>query len=244
MCSFCFVQISSSFEVFASLFILLRFLLDNPDFCRAWPPFRQTLPYQGAPQHLPLKARDLCRLNAIKALVTCYQAPPHEFKPFKFPRAGTKEVWQFLSPWSDMYDLEEDGSFLRAVGTQLGTAKFNVKRFAGDIASELEVMIAQRKYKDGPGLPPVSLPICRLEGAGGDRQAQHGGVGREVEAHGHYQVSPLARGIMIQHSDKGSCLAQSDAQDGRGGDRAKRIRLMLHLLSKAIPIMYFHMAGR
>lgn len=48
-------------------------------------------------------------------------------------------MWQFLSPWSDMYDLEEDGSFFRAVGTQLGTAKFNVKRFAGDIATELEV---------------------------------------------------------------------------------------------------------
>lgn len=52
--------------------------------------------------------------------------------------AGTSEVWQFLSPWSDMYDLEDDGSFLRTVGTGLGTAKFNVKRFAGDIANELE----------------------------------------------------------------------------------------------------------
>jgi hypothetical protein len=52
--------------------------------------------------------------------------------------AGTSEVWQFLSPWSDMYDLEDDGSFLRAVGTGLGTAKFNVKRFAGDIANEIE----------------------------------------------------------------------------------------------------------
>ena len=40
-------------------------------------------------------------------------------------------MWQFLSPWSDMYDLDEGGSFLRAVSTQLGTAKFNVQRFAG-----------------------------------------------------------------------------------------------------------------
>ena len=56
--------------------------------------------------------------------------------------AGTSEVWQFLSPWSDMYDLEDDGSFLRTVGTGLGTAKFNVKRFAGDIANELEARLS------------------------------------------------------------------------------------------------------
>ena len=33
--------------------------------------------------------------------------------------AGTKEVWQFLSPWSDMYELDDEGSFLHAVGAQL-----------------------------------------------------------------------------------------------------------------------------
>lgn len=105
-----------------------------------------------------------------------------------------------------MYDLEEDGSFLRAVGTQLGTARFNVKRFAGDIASELEVMIAQRKSKDGPGLPPVSLPIVfwKVLEVTGKRS-----MGESVARLKHMvitQVSPPARGIMIQHSDKGSCL--------------------------------------
>lgn len=62
--------------------------------------------------------------------------------------AGTREVWQFLSPWSDMYDLDDDGSsFLRAVGTQLGTAKFNVQRFAGAPSAT-----------PPPVLPPPSRP--------------------------------------------------------------------------------------
>mmetsp|Transcript_13710 Transcript_13710/g.41406 ORF Transcript_13710/g.41406 Transcript_13710/m.41406 type:complete len:1265 (+) Transcript_13710:304-4098(+) len=99
----------------------------------------------------------------------------------------TKEVWQFLSPWSDMYDLDESGSFLRAVGTQLGTAKFNVQRFAGDIASDLDtkrkrsVAVIARSLAPPPELPP-GVVLQGRSGSSKNLLTAGGGSGSTTDA--------------------------------------------------------------
>ena len=50
------------------------------------------------------------------------------------PRAaGTKDVWEFLSAWSEVYGTEENTSLLKAMGHSLDAARTNVRRFAGDV---------------------------------------------------------------------------------------------------------------
>ena len=48
-------------------------------------------------------------------------------------RAGTKDVWEFLSAWSEVYGTEENTSLLKAMGHSLDAARTNVRRFAGDV---------------------------------------------------------------------------------------------------------------
>lgn len=47
--------------------------------------------------------------------------------------AGTKDVWEFLSAWSEVYGTEENTSLLKAMGHSLDAARTNVRRFAGDV---------------------------------------------------------------------------------------------------------------
>ena len=65
--------------------------------------------------------------------------------------AGTKEVWEFLSSWSELYSSEENGSILKAMGHQLDAARTNVRRFANDVTQ-----VARPRFVSFHGMPSAT----------------------------------------------------------------------------------------
>lgn len=43
--------------------------------------------------------------------------------------AGCKEVWEFLSRWSELYGLTTDGGFLRSVSAKIQGANTTMRRW-------------------------------------------------------------------------------------------------------------------
>ena len=44
------------------------------------------------------------------------------------PCAACREVWEFLSAWSELYGITADAGFLRAVGAKIQGANNSVRR--------------------------------------------------------------------------------------------------------------------
>ncbi len=76
------------------------------------------------------------------------------------PFAGTKDVWEFLSAWSEVYGTEENTSLLKAMGHSLDAARTNVRRFAGDVGKVRSVTSMSTQMLSIS--LPVSLQMSRL----------------------------------------------------------------------------------
>ena len=88
--------------------------------------------------------------------------------------AGTKDVWEFLSAWSEVYGTEENTSLLKAMGHSLDAARTNVRRFAGDVGKVRRAQCGLDRAGPLPfhqrpcavRVPPfLHLLICKVPGA-------------------------------------------------------------------------------
>ena len=46
--------------------------------------------------------------------------------------AACREVWEFLSAWSELYGITADAGFLRAMSQKIQGANHSVRRYAAD----------------------------------------------------------------------------------------------------------------
>ena len=121
--------------------VYLRTLLADPNLCSALP-FLFVLPYA-----VPITFAALLVPACFVCSAHCIGVFAAEFKlaiSFSMSSksiagwsvhcaAGTKDVWEFLSAWSEVYGTEENTSLLKAMGHSLDAARTNVRRFAGDV---------------------------------------------------------------------------------------------------------------
>ncbi|KAK9807024.1 hypothetical protein WJX72_010915 [[Myrmecia] bisecta] len=52
--------------------------------------------------------------------------------------AGAKEVWEFLSAWSEYYGQDSDSGFFKVLGDRVATANYNMRRAVGDMVDEMD----------------------------------------------------------------------------------------------------------
>ena len=72
-----------------------------------------------------------------------------------FHTAACREVWEFLSAWSELYGITADAGFLRSVSQKIQGANNSVRRF-GQTYITIYVLLAQ-----GSGLPSPVGNHCR-----------------------------------------------------------------------------------
>ncbi|CAL8462775.1 g2308 [Coccomyxa elongata] len=69
--------------------------------------------------------------------------------------AGCKEVWEFLSAWSELYGLSTEGGFLRSVSAKIQGANTSMRRAVGDMVEEMDMTrrksIARLRNSRGDG---------------------------------------------------------------------------------------------
>lgn len=69
-----------------------------------------------------------CILQSLGALLLCQCSPQTVDASLAPCAAGTKELWAFLSAWSELYGLSLEGGFLSQVSAKIAGANTSMRR--------------------------------------------------------------------------------------------------------------------
>ncbi len=82
--------------------------------------------------------------------------------------AGCKEVWEFLSAWSELYGLSTEGGFLRSVSAKIQGANTSMRRCLDRSASHLlagHLLCGHSSCFGGALLHHIALTLFKLSAA-------------------------------------------------------------------------------